>query len=235
MSGHSHFATIKHKKGIADAKRGKEFSKMARLITVTTKKKGGDPDTNSGLRMAIDSAKKINMPKENIERAIKKGTGELVGEKLEELTLEAYGPEKTAIILECITDNKNRTLGEIKKALGQYNGKLANEGSVRWMFTKLGVIIVEAKNNKEELEIKAIDAGAQDLEWEENTLYIYTTPEDLFDVSKNIEAKNIKIESSSLAWVPKEKIKVTKIESIEKLFHALDDSADVQNIYSNIQ
>lgn len=234
MSGHSHFATIKHKKGIADAKRGKEFSKMARIITVTTKEKGGDPDTNSGLRMAIDSAKKINMPKENIERAIKKGTGELVGENLEELTLEAYGPEKTAIIIECITDNKNRTLGEVKKILGQYNGKLANEGSVCWMFTKLGMIVVET-TNKEEVENEAIDAGAEDLEWHNNTLYIYTSPEELFNVKKNIEAKNIEIESSSLAWIAKDKIEVTKIESIEKLFNALDDSDDVLNIYSNIQ
>ena len=234
MSGHSHFATIKHKKGIADAKRGKVFSKMARVITIAAKEKGADPDTNPGLRMAIDQAKKVNMPKDNIERAIKKGTGELAGDNLEEITLEAYGPEKTAIILEGITDNRNRTLSEVKIILNQYNGKLANEGSVKWLFDKKGIIVLNVEGkDKEELELTVIEAGADDITWEENLLHIYTKPEELEKVKKNLEGHNI--ESANLGWVPKETIEVSRMESIQKLFEALDDNDDVQEIYSNLK
>ena len=190
MSGHSHFATIKHKKGIADAKRGKVFSKLARVITIAAKEKGADPETNAGLRMLIDQAKKVNMPKENIERAIKKGTGELAGDNLEEITIEAYGPEKTAIILEGITDNKNRAISEIKKILGVYNGKLATEGSVKWLFDKKGIIRITNNavpdgrqelgiKNNDELELKLIEAGAEDIKKEEEFWEIYTKPEEL--------------------------------------------------------
>ena len=234
MSGHSHFATIKHKKGIADAKRGKIFSKMARVITIAAKEKGADPDTNPGLRMAIDQAKKVNMPKDNIERAIKKGTGELAGDHLEEITLEAYGPEKTAIILEGITDNRNRTLSEVKIILNQYNGKLANEGSVKWLFDKKGIIVLNVEGkDKEELELAVIEAGADDITWEENLLHIYTKPEELEKVKKNLEGNDI--ESANLGWKPKETIEVSRMESIQKLFEALDDNDDVQEIYSNLK
>jgi len=234
MSGHSHWASIKHKKGAADEKRGKAFSKMAKLITVAAREKGGDPDTNPTLRMAIDSAKKINMPKDNIERAVKKGTGELVGEKLEEVILEAYGPNKIAIILECITDNKNRTLGEVKKILSQYNGKLADEGSVQWLFDKLGEISIET-DDKERVELEAIEAGAKDIEWEDNIVYIYTDLADLDKAKKHLESKGFEINSSSPSWIAKDKIEVGNLEPIEKLFNALDDNDDIQNIYSNIQ
>ncbi len=239
MSGHSHFATIKHKKGIADAKRGKVFSKLARVITIAAKEKGADPETNPNLRVLIDQARKVNMPKENIERAIKKGTGELAGDNLEEITLEAYGPEKSALILEGITDNKNRTISEVKIILNQYNGKMANEGSVKWLFDKKGIVIInnerETLNKKEELELLVIEAGAEDISWEENLLYIYTKPEELENVKRNLEEKKIEIESSTLGWLPKETIEVPEKNSLQKLFEALEDNDDIQEIYSNLK
>lgn len=241
MSGHSHFATIKHKKGIADAKRGKVFSKLARLITISAKEKGADPETNAGLRMVIEQSKKVNMPKENIERAIKKGTGELAGDNLEEITIEVYGPEKVAIILEGITDNKNRTIGEMKKILNQYNGKLANEGSVKWLFDKKGIITFNneptspAGRDKDDLELAVIEAGADDISWDGDLLYIYTKPEELEKVKINLEEKKIEFESSVLGWIAKETIEIPKPDSLQKLFEALDDNDDVQEIYSNLK
>ena len=154
MSGHSHFKTIMHKKGVEDAKRGKIFSKLSRLISVAAREGGGDPAANSKLRLAIEQAKNDNMPKDNIERAIKKGTGNLEGAKLEEITFEAYGPGGIAVIIEGITDNKNRTLGEIKQVLSQNNGKLAGGGSVKWLFERKGVIIVDSESQTEELKDK---------------------------------------------------------------------------------
>lgn len=237
MSGHSHWASIKHKKGAADEKRGKAFSKMARVISVAAKEGGGDPDSNYKLRMTIDQAREINMPKDNIERAIKKGTGELAGERLESVTFEAYGPGQIAIIIEGITDNKNRTLGEIKQVLIKYNGKLAGEGSVRWMFERKGTIVIDGNQRpKEELELIAIDTGAEDiLEHDDGFIDIYTKPEDLEKVKKNLEEKEIKIESSSLDWIAKEKKETENKESCEKLFEALDDNDAVQDIYSNLK
>jgi len=178
MSGHSKWSTIKHKKAATDAKRGKIFGKLAKMISVTAREKGGDPTTNANLRVAIEAAQKENMPKENIERAIKKGTGELGGAKLEEITLEIYGPEGIAIILEAITDNKNRTLSEIKKILSDHNATLAEEGSARWAFDKQGA------------------------EW------IAKFP---MDISEEQRGK------------------------VEKLFEALDEHDDVQEIYSNLK
>jgi len=249
MSGHSHFSSIKHKKGIADAKRGKAFSKMARVIIVTAKEGGGDPGSNYKLKMAIDQARQINMPKENIERAIRKGTGEDKGEKLEHFVFEAYGPGKIAVIIEGITDNKNRSLSEIKQTLNQYNGKLAGAGSVKWLFERKGTITINYKlqitnYKKEELELMVIEAGAEDIYWDNNTLYIYTKPEELEKVKKNLEEKDlsadnaeIKIESSSLDWVAKETVETEEKEkeSCEKLFEALDENDAVQDIYSNLK
>jgi YebC/PmpR family DNA-binding regulatory protein len=237
MSGHSHFASIKHKKGKADEARGKAFSKMARVISIAAKEGGGNPESNYKLRMIIEQAKEINMPKENVERAIKKGTGELAGEKLESFVFEAYGPEGIALIIEGITDNKNRTLGDVKKILGQYNGKLAGEGSVKWMFGRKGVLIIEdsAQKTKEESELLVIDAGAEDIYWHDSFLDVYAKSEDLEKVKKNLENKGIKIESSSLDWVAKEKVEVKNKEFCEKLFEALDENDDIQNIYSNLK
>lgn len=238
MSGHSHFKTIKAHKELADAKRGKVFSKVAKLISIAAKG-GPDPITNSKLRMAIEQAKIVNMPKDNVERAIERGTGELAGESLEEIIYEGFGPGGTAIIIEAITDNKNRTLGEVKQILNQNNGKLAGEGAVQWMFEQKGVLTInkEKIENKEELELLAIEAGAEDINWHEDVLEIYTKPEDLEKVKKGLEEKKITIESSVLGLVPKDTVAVdekTK-QNCQKLFEALDENDAVQEIYSNIK
>jgi len=238
MSGHSHWASIKHKKGAEDAKRSKVFSKITRLISVAAREKGPDPATNPSLRTAIDQAKQFNMPKENIERAIKKGTGELEGERLESFTFEALGPFGTAMIIEGITDNKNRTLGAVKQIMNQYNGKLGNEGSVRWMFDRKGIITVVAgfetlSAKKDETELTIIEAGAEDIKWRPDFIEINTRPEELDQTRKNLEEKGISSESASLGWVAKEEVEVSNKESLENLFEALDDNDDVQNIYSN--
>ncbi|MBU2545310.1 YebC/PmpR family DNA-binding transcriptional regulator [Patescibacteria group bacterium] len=238
MSGHSHAKTVARTKGTADAKRSKAFSKMARVIIITAKEGGGDPNTNSKLRIAIEQAKQVNMPKDKIERSIKKGTGELEGGKLESVIFEAYGPNNIAIILEGITDNKNRTLAEVKKILNQYHGKLANEGSVKWLFERKGSILVNNEQkavNTEELEMDAIEAGAEDILEQDDFVIIYTKPDELEKVKKNLEEKSIKIESSSLDWIAKESIEADNKESLEKLFGTLDDNDDIQNIYSNLK
>ena len=236
MSGHSHAKTIKHAKELTDKKKGQMFSKMARVISIAAKEGGGDPTTNSKLRLAIEQAKSINMPKDNVERAIKRGTGELAGEKLEPVVFEAYGPAGIAIIIEGITDNKNRALGEIKQILNQYNGKLAGEGSVRWLFERKGALIVDGKQKpKDELELEAIEAGAEDIYWHDDILDIYTKPEELEKVKNNLEEKGIKIESSSLDWIAKETIEVKEKKTCQKLFEALDESDSVQDIYSNLK
>jgi YebC/PmpR family DNA-binding regulatory protein len=242
MSGHSHARTIKHQKELTDKKRGQIFSKMARVIWIAVKQGGPNPETNSKLRLAIETAHSFRMPNENIERAIKRATGEISEEKLEEVMYEAYGPGGIAIIIEGITGNKNRTLGEVKQILNQHNGKLVNEGAIRWMFDRKGVIIIntteqqpEIKN--EELELKAIEAGAEDLYWHDNLLDIYTKPEELEKTKKNLEEKNVKIDSVSLDWVAKEEITVSdrEREACQKLFEALDENEAVQNVYSNLK
>ena len=238
MSGHSHFKTIKAQKELADAKKGKIFSKMGRLITIAVKEAGGDPITNSKLRLVIDQAKKVNMPKENIERSIKKGTGELAGEKLEEVSFEGFGPGGIAIIVEGVTDNKNRTLGEIKGILNQNNGKLAGEGSVKWLFEKKGAITINCEAGaKDELELLAIEIGAEDVFWQDNLLMVYTNPEDLEKIKKEFEKKEINIESTSLEWVAKDEVEVSDKEkqASQKLFEALDENDNVNDIYSNLK
>ena len=243
MSGHSHWKKVKHKKSITDTKRGQVFSKMARVLAIAAREGGADPETNSKLRLAIEQAKAINLPKDNIERAIKKGSGELEGVRLEEVLFEAYGPGGIALIIEGITDNKNRTLGEVKQILQQHNGKLAGEGSVKWLFERRGVIIInwesqtENFKNKEELELKVIEAGAEDIYWHKDLLDVYTKIESLEGVKKNLEKEEIKIESVSLDWVAKEMVAVVEKErgSCEKLFEALDESDAVQEIYSNLK
>ncbi len=233
MSGHSHWATIKHKKGAEDEKRGKIFSKMARIISITAKE-GGNPEMNSKLRQAIEEARKVNMPKDNIERAIKKGTGEIKGDQLEEIAYEALGPENINLIIEIITDNKNRTLGEIKQILQKHNYKIADEGSVRWAFEKKGLLVIKIENNKEALELKAIEAGAEEIEEIDNFLEIQTRPEELDQEKKTLD---VDTETSTLIWQAKEEIDVSqKVKiSLEKLFEDLNDNDAIQEIYSNLR
>lgn len=240
MSGHSKWSQIKHKKALTDAKKGKLFSKLSNLISVSARQKGGAPATNPQLRLAIEKARSFNMPGENIEKAIKKGTGELEGAKMEEMLIEAYGPGGIALMIEAITDNKNRTVSEIKYLLSQHNGKMAEAGSVNWMFERKGTLIINAAaalKNKEELELLVIDCGAQDLKWQdEQLLEIYTKTDELEKTKKELESKNIPMESTSLDWVPKNEIKLidrkTK-EAAERLLQALDEHQDIQEIYSN--
>lgn len=239
MSGHSHFKTIKAQKEVTDAKKGKMFSKVAKLISIAAKD-GPDPLANSKLRIAIEQAKAVNMPKDNIERAIKRGTGELAGEKLEAVVFEGFGPAGVAVIIEAITDNKNRTLSEIKQILNQNNGKLAGEGAVQWMFEKKGIIIIDYKKsgkNKEQLELVAIESGAEDIDHHEDILDVYTKSEDLEKVKNNLTGKGIEIESSAIGLVPKNTVDVDEKakQSCQKLFEALDENDAVQEIYYNIK
>lgn len=237
MSGHSKWANIKHRKESVDKKKGKIFSTMAKMITIAARN-GGDPEMNPGLRLAIEKAKSVNMPNDNIERAIKKGTGKDKEEQLEEVFYEAFGPNGIPLIIEAITDNKNRTLSELRHILLQYNGRMGETGSVKWMFNQKGVIELSlGSKNKEELELMAIDAGAEDVKWIDDILEIYTKPEDLENAKKNLEKSGIKIENVSLDWVPKDEITIedeSVKKQLEKLFETLDENEDVKEIYSNV-
>ena len=256
MSGHSHSKTVKATKDANAAVRGKIFSKMARLISLAAKE-GGSPDFNSKLKQAVDMARKFNMPKENIERAIKRGTGELEGEKLEPITVEILGPGGVGVIVEGITDNKNRSFGEIKQISQKRGCKLANEGSLKWQFERQGIILVNLKPKtapkesklptgqanlkyKEEMELAAIEAGAEDIQWHtednEEILEIRTNPDKLANVKKALEEKGLEIESANLGWAAKEEVEAqgNDKETLEKLFEDLDENDSVQAVYSNL-
>lgn len=239
MSGHSHWSSIKYKKGIEDAKRAKVFSKFSRLISIIAKEKGGDPETNASLRMAVEKARSFNMPQDNIEKAIKRGTGEIEGAVFESLLLEILGPANIAVLIEVLTDNKNRTLSEIRHLVESFGGKIAT-GGVLWRFEKKGAIILNLEEskikNQEELELLAIEAGAEDIKIKDGFLEIYTQPQNFEKVKKTLEEKGLKIEEATLNFIPKEEINIkdkAKKQKIEKLFNALDEHSDVQEIYSN--
>ncbi|HRY52238.1 MAG TPA: YebC/PmpR family DNA-binding transcriptional regulator [Candidatus Portnoybacteria bacterium] len=239
MSGHNKWSQIKHQKALTDAKKGKIFGKMARLITIAVRAKGKDPQVNPTLRTLIDKARSINMPLENVERAIAKGAGELEGVQIEEFLMEAYGPAGSALLIEGATDNRNRSISELKFLLSEHNGKPANPGSVLYLFERQGLIIIKASPaQKDELELLAIDAGAQDIKLaDEETLEIYTKPDELDKIKKALEEKNIKIEDASLLWLAKSPIALAEAkdkERLEKLFEALDEHDDVNEVYSNI-
>jgi len=242
MSGHSHAKTVKRTKDANDAKRGKIFSKLSRLISIAAKN-GSDPESNAKLKQAVDEARKANMPKENVAKAIQRGSGETKdGEQLEEVLYEALGPGGANIIIEGITDNKNRTLLEVRQILQKNNGKLASEGSMKWAFEQKGIIVVEVKQqDKDELELKAIEAGAEDTKWfqqdKEKFLEIITAVDNLEQAKQNLENQNIVISSSALGWLAKEETSLPEKETTacEKLFDALDDNDDIQQIYSNLK
>ena len=246
MSGHSKWSQIKHKKAITDAKKSQMFSKLARIITVTAREKGGDPDSNPALRLAIEKAKGFNMPQNNIEKAIKKGTGEIAGAKIEECSYEAYGPAGIALIIEGSTDNKNRTFNEIKAILKKYNGKIAEAGSVSYLFQRKGYLGVDLSvqkddfQNLENLEEIIIESGAEDFKVVDNEesqyLEIYTAPTEVDQVRKFLEEQGIKIDSFSLAWLPQNEIDVSGEErgKVERLIDELTDYQDVNEVYSNL-
>ena len=237
MSGHSKWSTIKHKKAATDKKRGDTFSKMARLITIAARAGGGDLETNYTLRSVVDKARSVNMPKDNIERAIKKGTGELAGEQLEELLMEAYGPGGAALLVEVVTDNRNRSAGDIRHILSQHNGKLATAGSVQWLFERQGVLQLDSAGiaDRDEFELAVIDAGATDIAWEEGRVLMYTTPEQLQPLQKAVAQLTPAPSEASLEWYAKDTVALDEKtqEQLERLFEALDDHDDVQGVYTN--
>jgi len=238
MSGHSHAKKVKHQKEATAAQRSKIFSKLGGELYIAAKEGGGDPGTNPRLRQILDKARVVNMPTANIERAVKRGTGEEKGAALQEVLFEGYGPGGIAVLVEGITDNKNRTLGEIKQAFEKNQGKLAGEGAVRWMFERRGTIAIPpGDKSKEGLELLSIEAGAEDTYWREDdgTLEIYTKPTQVEQVKKTLEEQGVLVESASLQWVPKERVALSKKDkaTAEKLFLALDESDTVQEIYAN--
>ena len=238
MSGHSKWATIKRKKATIDAKRGKLFTKLIKEITIAARQSGGDIDGNPRLRLAVDNAKAANMPMDNIERAIKKATGELEGVNYLELNYEGYGPGGVAIYIESLTDNKNRSVAEIRHSLSKYGGSLGESGSVAWMFDRKGVITVPIQNKSEDdiMEI-IIDAGADDLQTEDDFYEITTDIESFEAVRKALIENDIKIENASLQWIAKNTVKVTgeTAEKLMKLIDNLEDNDDVQNVYTNAE
>lgn len=236
MAGHSHWANIQHKKGIADAKRGKVWSKLSRLIIVAARHGGGDPETNLKLRYAIDKAREVSMPKDNIERAVKRGTGELSGETVEELTYEGFGPGGVALLIDVMTDNRNRTIGEVRKILDRGGGKMGSAGNVGFLFERKGQIAVEAAGTDEDklLEI-ALDAGAEDVKRDGSLFVITTDPTTFAAVQSALKVKGITVANAEISQVPKAGVDVDEEtgRKVARLMEALDDHDDVQNVYSN--
>ena len=240
MSGHSKWATIKRAKGLKDAKRGAVFTKLSNLITVAARDKGGDLDTNFTLRMAVEKAKAANMPKDNIERAIKKGTGELEGDVIEELYYEGIGPLNSQFIIKCLTDNKNRSAANIRHIFTKFGGALS---TVNWNFDQKGVIIFEEEKmkdleiNKEELELEIIDKGAQDLIKKDGNWIIYTEISDLQNIKQVLEDKKIETESAEIEYVAKDEQEISEDDKdkIGNFIDALEEDEDVSDYYTNLK
>ena len=238
MSGHSKWSTIKHKKGAADAKRGKIFTKVIKEITVAARIGGGDIDGNPRLRLAVQKAKEVNMPQENVTRAIKKGTGELEGVQYEETSYEGYGPGGVAIFMEVMTDNKNRTVGELRATLGKNGGNMGENGCVAWIFEQKGLIIVKiSEKSEEELLELAIDAGGEDMQTVDDYYEITTSVESFEPVRKAIEDAGIKTQSSELTRIPQNTVNVEEkhCKSLLRLMDTLEDHDDIQKVYSNFE
>jgi YebC/PmpR family DNA-binding regulatory protein len=236
MSGHSKWHTIKHKKGAADAKRGKIFTRIIKELTVAARNGGGDPAMNPRLRTIIAEAKANNMPRENIERAIRRGTGEEPGVSYEEITYEGYGPGGAALLIQSLTDNKNRTVGEIRHLLSKYNGNLAAENSVAWMFTRKGQVVVEKeKADEDKLLNVALDAGADDMNDDGSAWEIVSSPEAFEKVRDAVKALGIDPASAEVAMIPQNYVKLEgkDAQQMLKLMDALDDHDDVQHVWAN--
>jgi YebC/PmpR family DNA-binding regulatory protein len=236
MSGHSKWSKIKRKKQGTDAKRGKLFTKVIKEITVAARHGGGDPDTNPRLRSAIDEAKIANMPQDNIERAIKRGTGEIEGQILEEVTYEGYGPSGVAIFIEAVTDNRNRITAEIRRVFSRHNGNLGSQGSVAWQFKAQGVINIDAKGYEEDKIIAyALEGGALDVKTEADTYQIITPPENYTKIKDILQNNNIRIAHSELTKIAQSTVSLSEkdAEKVLKLYEALDELDDVQHVYAN--
>ena len=240
MSGHSKWNNIKNKKGKEDAKKGRVFTKMARYIMVAAREGGPDPEYNPSLKMAIDKAKSYNMPNDNIERAIKKGSGEDDDTHFEEVTYEGYGPSGIAVMVKTLTDNRNRTAPEMRHAFDRNGGNLGTSGCVAFLFDNVGLILIGAKEglDLDEAMMAAIDAGAEDVESSEDGLEIKTNPEDLAQVRDNLEKAGYELGVAELTYLPQNEVVLNsedEIKQMEKLIDALEDNDDVQDIYHNWQ
>jgi YebC/PmpR family DNA-binding regulatory protein len=238
MSGHSKWSSIKHKKGAADAKRGKLFSKLSRAIIVAAREGGPDPDGNAGLATAIQKARDASMPKDNIERAIARGAGTATdGEVYENVTYEGYGPEGVAVFVEALTDNRNRTAAEVRHVFAKHEGNLGTSGAVAWLFERKGVLIVPADVAEEdELMLVAADGGAEDVELDGSSFQVISAPDDLAAVRAALDAAGIAYESAELTMLPKTTVSVEDESSAKKLIRlmdALEDNDDIQAVYAN--
>jgi YebC/PmpR family DNA-binding regulatory protein len=237
MSGHSKWSTIKRQKGVADARRGQVFTKLAREIIVAVREGGDNPEGNYRLRLVIQKARDNNMPLDNIERAIKRGSGHAEGASLAEMTLEGYGPDGAAILVKALSDNRNRTLQEVRNIFTRHGGNLGEAGCVAWLFDSRGVITVETNGqNAEELALQAIDAGADDVRIEKDYIDIYTKPTELEKVREVLEAKNIAIASAELSMIPKSTVEIEEKAALQtlKLLDRLEELDEIQHVSSNV-
>lgn len=236
MSGHSKWHTIKHKKGAADAKRGKVFTRIIKELSVAARGGGGDPDSNPRLRTIIAEAKANNMPRENIDRAIRRGTGEEPGVSYDEIMYEGYGPGGVALLIQTLTDNRNRTVGEIRHMLGKYNGNLAAENSVAWMFNRKGQVIVEQEKADEEQLLNAVlEAGADDMTDDDGAWEIISAPEAFEAVRDAVKALGVEPANAEIAMIPQNYVKLTgkEAQQMMRLYEAIDDHDDVQHVWAN--
>jgi YebC/PmpR family DNA-binding regulatory protein len=236
MSGHSKWSTIKRKKAATDAAKGKAFTKVIKEITISARDGGGDPASNPRLRLAIQNAKTANMPQDNITRAIKKGTGELEGVRYEEISYEAYASHGVALLIECVTDNRKRTVADLRHILTKYNGNLGENGSVAWMFERKGVITLEkAGHTEDELMETILDEGAEDLKAEDEFFEVICSLENFENVRKAVEEKEFKIDNASLQYIAKDLIRLEEkaANDVIKCIDAVDNCDDVQNVFTN--
>ena len=238
MSGHSHWATIKRSKGAADAKRGQVFTKLGRELEIAAREGGGDPGSNFKLRLIMDKAKQAQMPKDNIERAILRGTGQLKGDALEEIQYEGYGPQGTALIVEVVTDNKNRAASEVRRVFSRHGGNLGATGSVSWMFERKGSISLTPNDtDPEELALLAIDAGAEDVKVDKDLVEVYTKPEELMKFKETFEQKKIPFDSAELSWIPKSwaQLDLKATMANMRLIDSLEELDDVSQVSTNLE
>lgn len=237
MSGHSKWSSIKHKKALTDARKGQQFTKMAREISIAAREGGGSPDGNYRLRLAIEKARNVNMPQDNIQRAIKRGTGELGGAQMEELRFEGYGPHGVAIMVDTVTDNRNRTSGEVRNLFSRAGGNLGATGSVSWMFTRQGQIVVDAGGrDPDEVGLEAIDLGATDARIDSSTVEVITDPARLESVQEGLKKKGFKVDSAEVTMNASQLVALdeNRAPGVLKLLDQLEDHDDVQSVYSNI-
>ncbi len=238
MSGHSKWATIRRSKGAADAKRGAVFTKIGREIVIAVRESGPDPDSNFRLRLILEKARQANMPKDNIERAIKRGSGRLEGvADLQEVMYEGYGPKGTAIIVEALSDNKNRTVSDVRHTFTRHGGNLGADGSVAWMFSRKGYMTVTAGDqDPDEIALTAIDAGAEDVEVSNGLVEIYTAPEDLKKVQEALAEGSLEVENAEIFWKAQTLVELDEKAAFQtmKLVETLEELEDVQSVYSNL-